>query len=208
MIAFRPSNVFESMGALEQSLFESAIPLMTNFQNIVECTAANDSFKNVPHALTRDFPSMIFEFLKRFKAWKIPDEAKLTCRIRHALVALYQAQSQLPPDEPEDSNLKVEFRTQIERLRSKLSQIAGPAALVKFDVELATGELSVAIRSGGGSCKCVNSGAYSIIPGRMTNEQLAHELLLDPTFQLDENGGILTESPVYHRIRESFHRVS
>ena len=34
---------------------------------------------------------MLFEYLKRFKAWKIHDEGKLICRIKHALVALYQA---------------------------------------------------------------------------------------------------------------------
>jgi len=41
----------------------------------------------------------------------------------------------------------------------------------------------------------------------MTNEQLAHELLLDPTFQLDESGGCSVENPVFHRIRESFHQA-
>ena len=41
----------------------------------------------------------------------------------------------------------------------------------------------------------------------MTNEQLAHELLLDPTFQLDESGGCSVENPVFHRIRESFHKT-
>ena len=41
----------------------------------------------------------------------------------------------------------------------------------------------------------------------MTNEQLAHELLLDSKFQLDESGGCSVENPVFHRIRESFHQV-
>ena len=41
----------------------------------------------------------------------------------------------------------------------------------------------------------------------MTNEQLAHELLLDPTFQLDESGGCSVENPVFLSIRESFHKA-
>ena len=41
----------------------------------------------------------------------------------------------------------------------------------------------------------------------MTNEQLSHELLLDPTFQLDESGGCSAEDPVFLRIRESFHQA-
>ena len=40
----------------------------------------------------------------------------------------------------------------------------------------------------------------------MLNQQLAHELLLDPLFQLEEEGGPQTENPVFHNIRESFHR--
>lgn len=203
MIAFRPSHVFESMGALEQSLFEAALPLMTNFQRIVECTAACGSFQDVPRELTREFPSMLFEYLKRFKAWKIPDETKLVCRIKHALVALYQAETHVPPDEPKDSKLRVEFRQQIERLRSKLSQIAGPLELTKFDAARATGDFSVVVTGSGNAC----NSAYSAVPGRMTNEQLAHELLLDPAFQLDDSGGSLVENSAFHRIRESFHKV-
>ena len=42
----------------------------------------------------------------------------------------------------------------------------------------------------------------------MTNEALAHELLWDPLFQLDESGGCSIENPVFHRIRESFHQVN
>ena len=40
----------------------------------------------------------------------------------------------------------------------------------------------------------------------MSNQKLAHELLLDPLFQLEEEGGPQTENPVFHNIRESFHR--
>ena len=197
MIAFRPTHVFDSMGTLEQALFESAVPLITNFQRIVECVASTGSFQAVSTELTCQFPTMLFEYLKRFKAWKVPDEAKLTCRIKHALIALYGAEQHLPPDEPEDSKLKVEFRTQIQRLRSKRSQIAGPDALVQFDAERVDG----GPRVGG------NGSVYTAIPGRLTNEQLAHELLLDQAFQLCDSGGTSAENPVFHRIRESFHQA-
>lgn len=126
-------------------------------------------------------------------------QAKLSCRIKHALIALYQAELHLPADEPIDSTLKIEFRTQIERLRSKLQQIAGSDALAEFDHNRASG---IAVSSPA----CAN-GVYAALPGRMTNEQLAHELLFDPAFQLDDSGGCSVENPVYHRIRESFHQV-
>jgi hypothetical protein len=117
-------------------------------------------------------------------------------------------QEHLPPDEPEDSKLKVEFRTQIERLRSKLQQIAGVDALNRFDeqrrIRPCQPPLASSSLGGGGG---PGSSAYAALPGRMTNEQLAHELLMDPTFQLDESGGCSTENPVFHRIRESFHQA-
>lgn len=207
MIAYRPTHVFEAMGTLEQALYESATPLIVAFEKIRDSLRrAKGNFAQVRHELTKDFPTLLFEFLKRFKAWKVPDEAKLTSRIKHALIALYQAEEHLPPDEPEDSKLKIEFRTQIERLRSKLQQIAGVDALNQFDERR---------RSSPSPCSGAaphpphgfDGGAYAALPGRMTNEQLAHELLLDCTFQLDESGGCSVENPVFHRIRESFHQA-
>ena len=207
MIAFRPTHVFESMGTLEQKLYEATLPLMTAFELICERFRGGARFEEIPHALTKDFPSMLFEYLKAFKAWKVPDEAKLTCRIKHALIALYEAQEHLPPDEPADSKLVVEFRTQIERLRSKLQQIAGVDALHRFDEQrrssAAPGGGGAVVHTGGGQA----SSAYAALPGRMTNEALAHELLLDPRFQLDESGGCSVENPIFHRIRESFHQA-
>jgi hypothetical protein len=235
MIAYRPTHVFESMGALETALYDSAYPLTTRFQSILECIArVGGAFQAVPVELTTGFLEMLHLYLDCFKAWKVPDEvnrfivvvvfllssypflrviiiiinpppqAKLTCRIKHALIALYQAEDNLPADEPEDSKLKIEFRTQIERLRSKLQQIAGPDALRVFDQERSGGGggRAVAMRYAGGA-----AGVYSTIPDRMTNEQLAHELLRDQAFQLDDKGGSSAENPVFHRIRESFHQA-
>jgi hypothetical protein len=199
MIAFRPTHVFESMGALEKTLFDAALQLLTRFQDIVQRIASTGSFQCVAFDLTCDFPLMIFEYLKHFKAWKVPDEVKLTCRIKHALIALYNAEQQLPHDEPDDSKLKIEFRTQIERLRGKLAQIAGAQELARFDAD----RIIPIHRGGGGG----GGGAYAALAGRMTNEQLAHELLLDPAFQLDDAGTAAAENAIYHRIRESFHQV-
>jgi hypothetical protein len=158
MIAFRPTHVFESMGSREQTLFDAALPLLTSFQRIIERVASAGSFQAVPGDLTERFPVMLFEYLKCFKAWKVPDEAKLTCRIKHALIALYQAEGHLPPDEPGNSKLRAEFRTQITRLRSKLQQIAGDGELTKFDA-------NTVVSTGG----CRGLAAYTASPGRMTN---------------------------------------
>ena len=198
MIAHRPTHVFESMGTAERSLHQAARTLLASFEGIAAAVDRCESFAAVPVDVTEGFQHFLYEYLRLFTAWKVPDEAKLTSRIKHALVALYEAEGHLPPDESPDSQLRVEFRTQIERLREKLSQIAGPAALAAFDE----------LRSQFQPCRSVkpSSSGVATISGCMTNEQLAHELLLDPFFKL-EDPDQESESCVFRRIRESFHRA-
>ena len=196
MVAYFPSHVFETMGPLEQALFDAATPMIVAFEAIMgELTTCGSSFRDVPYALTKDFPTLLFEFLRHFRAWKVPDEVKLVARIKHALVALYEAQSHLPADEDPESKLNVEFRTQIWRLRMKLSQIAGETELRKFD----DGRVV--------QPPCQNPSDFGSSFARMTNEQLAHELLIDPEFQLNDDGDNAenAENEVYKKIRHTFH---
>ncbi len=83
MIGYRPTHVFESMGCLEQALYEVAGPLTVNFQRIVECVIKVGAFQDVPADLTTGFIEMLFEFLKCFKAWKVPDEVILIITITY-----------------------------------------------------------------------------------------------------------------------------
>jgi hypothetical protein len=202
MIAYHPTSVFEDIGTLEKALIEATIPLLTTFQNICKIIriSAKHSFQDVPYELTKDFLTMLFEYFKRFKAWKVPDEAKLTCRLKHALIALYQAKEHLPPNEPEDSKLKIELRVQIERLRNKLQQIAGVDALLKFDEQREINKNSVNRTN-----NLVSGRTYTSLPERLNNEQLAHELLVNPEFKLNDSYSV--ENPIFHRIRELFNQT-
>ncbi len=164
----------------------------------------------MPRDLTKSFPSALFDYLRDFKAWKISDEARLVSRIKHALVMLYRGKMQLPPDEPEDSQLNTEFRTQICRLRQKMQQIAGPAMLSKFDEEHLGDK-----RSSAGGASLTASATHVLSVGhqeavvptdRMAYEQLAHELLLDPCFQLTDRG-TCCESVAAQRVRQFFHKA-
>ena len=230
MIAYRPTHVFESMGALEQRLFDAAGPLLESFQSIIDAVHSSPTrdFQSVPCALTLGFTELLFEYLERFKAWKIPDEKRLTCRIKHALIALYRAEGHLPGSEPLDSPIRIEIRTQIERLRTKLEKISGPEALEQFDRERSavmptcsgptgggggggppdegsSGGASSKVGGGASSKLCLSNVVRPSQLGRASNEQLAHELLLDSKFQLNQFGGYGAEDPVFQRIRQSFH---
>ena len=196
MIAYHSTHVFENMGNLETNLYEIAIPLFEKFERICKIiqTSNNHSFQDVPHSVTKDFVPTLFEYLKRFKTWKIPDENKLVQRIKHALIALYNAQRHLPSNEPEDSKIKIEFRTQIERLRNKMIQIGGIDKLVEFDEQL---QLQLIDND-------VVHDTNIIYPefSVKNNEQLAHELLLDPNFQITEN----YNNPIFNHINELFNQ--
>jgi hypothetical protein len=194
MIAIHPRNVFETMGELETAVLESAQRLLAIFERILN---SSEVLHRLPLDLTRSLPVALFEYLRHFRAWKVPDEARLVARIKHALRALLDAKKQLPADEPMDSQLNTEFRTQITRLRGKLQQIAGAAVLADFDRE-----------NGLAAAAHIDSlaaqGRAAALSDRMTNEQLAHELLLDPAFQLTDRG-TCCESDGARRVRESFH---
>ena len=146
MVVYHPTQVFESMGCLDHALLEAAKPLLSTFEKILGAIkekkgagGATGSFQDEPAELTKDFTTLFVKYLQAFKAWKVPDEAKLTNRIKHALLALYQAGDSLAPDEPEDSRVRLEFNEQISKLRSKLRQIAGQEALAKFDEDRRNG---------------------------------------------------------------------
>jgi hypothetical protein len=52
------------------------------------------------------------------------------------------------------------------------------------------------------------TGAYSVLPQRITNDQIGRELLYDPAFTLDKNGGNRGENPVYIKIRMTLDQAS
>jgi len=200
------------MGPLERTLYDVAILLLRGFEQIMESILSNKSFQNVPEDLTKNFPQSIFTYLRQFKAWKIPDEQKLLKRIHHALVALVQAQRALPEGEDPNSNLNVEFRTQIHRLRLKMKQIGGE------DMLRATDNVCERVRQGlpigdvctttitndgnGGNGGGGSSGTCTVMFNRMTNEQLAHELMLDPKFMLSDDGLFSRDSSQNKEIRK------
>ena len=159
--------------------------MLTLFERICKLINAGTQFSAVPHDLTKDFQALLFHYLKCSGEWKVPDLQKLQLRIKHALAALYQAEARLPPEEREDSKLRVQFRARIQELRTKLLKGCRARRLRAFDENP---------RAPGAS-----------LPRLFTSEQLAHELLLDPTFQLEEYGG--SNNPEFHHTRDMFQRA-
>lgn len=160
-IAFHPDHVFEnSTGPIETALIESAAPLVVDFERILRRVAEGGSFQAVPSGESCSFEALLSCFLKRFHEWSAADRPRLLQKIKHTLVAL-QMQLQL---ESLDADLRTRMQAKVDELRGRLRQMEGDEGLRAFDA--AASVVRPEYRDG------------------MTNEQLAHELLLDPTFQI------------------------
>lgn len=183
MIDVRSGDVFEQMGALERKVKDASTALLNRFEElIIQFIENNRGFSGTEVEARSNFVRLLFEYLVAFRDWKVPDEAKLAARLRHALIALHQATAMLPSDEPADSRIKVELRTQTTRLRNKLLQISGPTAVAAIDAEIRSGNFEPAAVAAGGARSGGRLGAA------LDNEGLAHQVLLDPTFQLQYAG--------------------
>ncbi len=109
-----------------------------------------------------------------------------------------QAEKALKDDDTE-SRMRTELRNQQQRLRAKLAQIAGEKEVEAHDREQreeearraagassSHGSTAANVAKTHGMTALEAPGPVSGHVGGMTNEQLAHELLLDPDFRLDD----------------------
>lgn len=186
------------MGKSERTVFNSATQMLRSFESILECIKANGSFQGVDKDMSLKFQPLLFEYLRDFKIWKVPDELKLTKRIKRSLTTLYSVNGHL--SHKTDSNLRIEFKTQISRLRGKLEQIAGKDCLDEFD----------RLRSAQVAVQHVEiDDSYETNQTHFTNEELIHELLIDPAFQLRCCDGVYIdgEADSNHYLRKLFYQV-
>jgi hypothetical protein len=179
MIVSRPQNVFETMGDSENRLAVSASAFTTNVESIVSLIQAEGHYNAIPQDLTTTFPEILNAYLTDFQAWKTPDLAKVHDRITNALRALYAAKHYCP-----ESNLEP-LDEQINRLRAKLIELGGQDSLDAFDADLLANPLPPLPVLPATVDAAQPMQIPSIISNRrMTNEQLAHELFLNESFQL------------------------
>mmetsp|Transcript_23312 Transcript_23312/g.58437 ORF Transcript_23312/g.58437 Transcript_23312/m.58437 type:complete len:1029 (+) Transcript_23312:225-3311(+) len=214
MIAARPNHVFENVADLENKVLLASKPMIEGFHKTAIALSQGKSWNYVRKHISLQLPSLLCTYLRSFKEWKLLDEKKLAGRLTHALRGLEQAERGLK-DEEENRKIRTELQAQQKKLREKLAQIAGEKAVQAHDAE------QKAERAGGASSsRSVQAATVSrdaaepqqpAAPagqvGGMTNEQLAHELLLDKDFRLDEKAGMSDDKLVHTKIRETFERA-
>ena len=213
MTAHHPDNVFEIMNTRENELVKRSRALVKVWDKITTAIISSKNIVDVTNAAAASiqFQGLVFYYLKAFTEWKLPDELKLSARITHAIVALFEAENHIIDEDDGSEVLRKDMRSQMNRLCGKLVKIGGEKALTTLNAKIATYPKSVTLThvkdETGEEGGVVSTSGYSTLPKRMTNEQLAQELLLDPNFKLDEHGGCGGENPVHTKIRNSFHKA-
>ena len=67
LVAYHSDKVFEQMGPLETALREAAVTVLARFQRIIDAVSEQRYISEVSGALTKDFPTMLYTFLRRFQ---------------------------------------------------------------------------------------------------------------------------------------------
>lgn len=214
MIVHRTACVFESMDStLEQKVLQSGIEMLKNTESLIAFISRQGkhfAWAKVSQEMMTTFAESIRQYKDDFKKWRMMDETKLLLRIKNALYALYQAMRHLPTQDltTADQRLAQEFNVQIARLRSKIVQISGQEALSALDEEMQrplvpSGEVAHSFVLLGSGSRMI-SRQQENEPLR-NNEPLAHELLINPHFQLREDGSHTESTSTTVRMRALFH---
>lgn len=195
MIAYHPKEVFEEVMALEKGLVQAACAMLEVFDGLCDSLRTmRDPSAAVEKAQT--FPKVLSEYLKVWKNWKKLDAAKMEKRIEHSLSALCEAEALLDEKDPGSEALREEFRGQRACLGSKLRLYASEEKIRHMDALLggvaptaATGNGMPTFRKWEDLC--------------VANEQMAHGILLDPTYTLDATQ---VGTAMQRRIRDVFRK--
>lgn len=192
MIVCSPKDVFEQINEPEEKVMRSARPLIQTLLTIAGSLAHEKSqgWNRVPAVIRQnDMRLNLVSFLKTFKEWKLIDEQTLIPRLQKALDGIEEAIAQQNETNP-GSSMMTELLAQRRRLKSKLLQLAGPSGAPGSDVNtLALGGGVAAAAVSAPVTAQDNADDNDVLPVRMSNHQLVHELLLDSSYCLstDEN---------------------
>ena len=187
IVVFHPNTVFETRAEQEDSLYRSADRLLIIFDQVC-CTIISQSGQaciTISREVLGSYAEALLEYVDLFLVWKNHDKSRLCERIYHSLQAITDALAKLPTSKSEVTVERVQLLTQAKTLRGRLKRIAGADALTSYDAEHPQLVDDIAITS---------ESDFASLFEPMSNEQLAHEVLLDPSFRLqaDVDGGDLS----------------
>ena len=161
MIHHHPGHIFENVEEGEgQGLKEAADQMLLSFENI--CFAI---LQREAEPMVAGFLQNFHHYLFCFMRWKLVNKTSLVSRLELALAALYETMIQVAPH----AAVMEELTSQVENLRVKMEEIAGPPALQAFD---ARGHFPQHFAGRLFLCR------------QLSRQRMVYEMLLDPSFHL------------------------
>eukprot|EP00960_Hanusia_phi_P033657 750577-Hanusia_phi.AAC.2 len=190
---------------------ERAKDLVTSFRGICRMMLdhPNEPIATLNWLEWRPFLAQLNAFFAAFTEWKRPDELKITKRIQNALTAVYLSEPQLNPSALNYAEIMSEFANRKEALTRKLKSIT-TAEVFRYiqDGFRAKGyHVDDFDRPLVSPDSLKDNKLPAMLPGRMSKEQLAHELLLDPAYQFTEDNSGYLDDKSLGDVRDTFREV-
>ena len=221
LVVFHPSKSFEDLPAARK-LFDTAFAMVNAFLGFGQAILSS-STKAVSECLTsctETFPLLLDEYRRLFNDWKKVDAVKLVTRMEKALFALYTSESIIVErGEGDQAESLGQIRATIKALSRKMDTVGGPGTLARFHLTPPgtrrsgpaageAGEASVPdVPLARSSRLTLPSAIHIVTSTRLTNEQIAHELLLNPLFQFQRTGNDGSADASTNEICNVFHRA-
>lgn len=215
MIVNKPNMVFENMDDLSNGVIDAGRDFIGKLKDVCKMVAEGESWRAASVKTDKKLPSLLCAYLCKFKTWKLQHEKRLANRLTKALQGLERAEAGLERSKSNEP-IRAEIENQKARLREKLKTIAGEGALRAYDeTRCMIPAVAVSTPSGGSGTGAQGRPVRGILGdgggvGGMTNMQLAHELMVDSEFRLedlDEMNEHDNDRMVRTKIRETFETV-
>jgi transcriptional regulator NrdR family protein len=202
----------------ETYLMENATAMLKIFDTICESITLSESWVDLKNAVKGVdlFNSTLHAYYNAYRVWSDGNRKRQTDRMNLALTALQEADDSLVCDDEDFEKIRHELRAEKIRFLDKIRYIGGEASVKAIeDLRLVMGksafttemDITAPDGSSGASPMEKDQHRWSAFPPLMSNEQLSHELQLDPGFKLDVDGYSKFENKTRSRIRKIFNNA-
>lgn len=187
----------------DEELQQAAESLTEIYDTVVEILATQNAMQltNTKKQPIVDYEPTLNRYCSAFKKWKIIDEQKIVNKLKHLLKATYQAQQQQQQYSTQDQD---DFNQKINNLRYKIQNVAGEECRKRIDRELGKDpNIQPVEPKEQPQTTLQNTNTTNKNQVRnLSNEQLAHELMLNENFKMDIDAASPKQTQHEQKIQE------
>jgi hypothetical protein len=197
LIENSPSEVFTRMGDLERNVVNATEPLLECYDQVVTALSNGLPWHQAKIGVAKQLQPLLRTYLFAFKAWKLADDDKTMSELRTSLATLGGSLRAMQGERDTDDRgapLRLQIVKDMECMRKKLAYLEGQASASRSVL----GKRVAVVTTPHAPEKIPRTG-----PG-MSNEEIAHEMILDENFNLTPTSGASDDKLVRIQIRKLF----